>query len=234
MVPYAVLPNCGASSLHTAIDNITYSASHELIESSTDPANDGSAAYQKIDADHLPGYVMMAGIEAGDMCETGFAGDVRLPSTHGDVQAIWSNTAALSGHDPCVPTLPGYAYFNGVPVLTGEVNMDLSLFGIPWLSAQKITKGIVIPVGQSKTIEVDLLSDAPTSGPWQLSAIDDTMGHGSPELSFAFDRTQGVNGEKVYVTITVLQAGPINGSAFAIVSQLGQDGRLAFGFVANQ
>src|SRR5262249_43709259 len=89
------------------------------------------------------------------------------------------------------------------------------------------TKGVTIPVGQSKTVEVDLFSDGDTGGPWQVTA-DDLLfkyygNYGLPQtLSFAWDRTQGVNGEKLHLTVTVTAASIIGGGhAFMITSSKG-------------
>ncbi|MGD0530419.1 MAG: hypothetical protein ABSE49_35115, partial [Polyangiaceae bacterium] len=80
---------------------------------------------------------------------------------------------------------------------------------------------------QSKTIEVDLFSDGDTGGPWTVKA-DDVLStyygsYGIPQsLSFAWDRTQGVNGEKLHLTVTVTQASIIAGAhAFMITSSNG-------------
>jgi hypothetical protein len=82
-------------------------------------------------------------------------------------------------------------------------------------------------MGQSKTIEVDLFSDSPTSGPWTVRA-DDILykyyaSYGVPNtLSFQWDRTQGVNGEKLHLTVTVTQASLLGGAhGFMISSTLG-------------
>jgi hypothetical protein len=97
------------------------------------------------------------------------------------------------------------------------------------------TQGVHIPVGQSATVELDLYSDAPTSGPWHLSAVDFAsafMGQ-PPELSFSFDATQGQNGDKVHLTIKALKASALGASNFWIQSDLGQSSTVWLGVVGN-
>jgi hypothetical protein len=80
-----------------------------------------------------------------------------------------------------------------------------------------------IPVGSSKTVDVDLYSDAPTPGPWTVSAQDltSTLADAGPALSFSFDKTQGQNGDKIHLTINALSASPLGVAPFQIVSELG-------------
>jgi hypothetical protein len=99
--------------------------------------------------------------------------------------------------------------FASVPVMTDDVRVN---------GSQVKTKGISVPVGQSKTVDVLLLSDGPTSGPWTVSAQVLT-GQGMPtDLSFAFDRKTGQNGEKLHLTVTANVAGA---KPFLVTSTLG-------------
>jgi len=138
------------------------------------------------------------------------------------VQRTWSNKSAAGGHNPCQPSA-GMPYFNSMPVLPDKLSIG-----------QGTTKGVTIPVGQSKTIEVDLFSDASTGGAWAVSAIDAaTLQQQAPELSFTWDKTLGQNGEKLYLTINVLKASPYGAEAFIIQSQLGAQTSLWMGLVGN-
>jgi len=95
-------------------------------------------------------------------------------------------------------------------------------------------KGVHIPVGQSKTIDVDLYSDADTGGPWTVSAQDLNALMGAPAaLSFAFDRTKGQNGEKLHLTIKATKATQFNASVFFLISKLGGRTNLWLGLVGN-
>jgi hypothetical protein len=220
---YAVIPTCGG------LDSITSTVSHEWVEASTDPlvtstgaftlTGGPSTAFYLPDQDHLI-WAVFGGGEAGDLCEPEGAGaDLRLPGV-GVVQRTWSNLAAQGSHDPCVPEISG-AFFDSAPVLPETVMLNSTLTG------NITTKGITIPVGQKKTIEVDLFSDGDTGGPWTVSAADLlSTRYGSygftPTLSFQWDRTQGVNGEKLHLTITVTAKALLAGAhAFMITSTKG-------------
>ncbi|HEY8041680.1 MAG TPA: hypothetical protein VIF15_17865 [Polyangiaceae bacterium] len=222
---YAVIPTC-----NTSVDSLTSVVSHEWVEASTDPfltstgaftINGGpDAAFYSTDADHTI-WALMGGGEAGDLCEPeGSPIYVTPPDVGNAVQRTWSNVLAQGSHDPCTPAIAG-AFFDSAPVLPDTVTFTSSITGTI------TTRGTTIPVGQSKTIEVDLFSDGDTGGPWTVSA-DDVLSHyyGSyglaKSMSFAWDRTQGVNGEKLHLTITVTSASVIGGGhAFMITSTKG-------------
>jgi hypothetical protein len=205
--------------------------SHEWVEASTDPfvttqgaftiSGGALSAYYTVDTDHTIWAVIEPGGEAGDLCEPE-APEYFTPTDVGyEVQRTWSNLAAMASHDPCVPAPAGQAFFDSAPVLTDSVTFTSALTG------SIMTKGVTIPVGQSKTIEVDLFSDADTGGPWTVKAEDLLYkyygSYGIPAtLSFAWDRTSGVNGEKLHLTVSVTSASLIgNGHSFVITSTLG-------------
>ena len=113
-------------------------------------------------------------------------------------------------------------YFNSAPVLNDTV-------GFTWLGQAGQTKGVRIPVGQSKAIELDLYSEAATST-WNLQATDLQTG----TLRFAFSQPSGSNGDKVTLTITVLsQNARYGGEPFAIISSKASVKHYWFGFVGN-
>jgi hypothetical protein len=219
---YAVIATCSAS-----VDDITEVLSHEWVEASTDPqagftgaftpSGGPHAAYYSVDLNHVVWDVWSSGGEAGDLCQPeGAAARVTPPDVGNVVQRTWSNQLAAASHDPCAPDIAGQPFFGSAPVLDGAVTFTSALTGT--ITSQ----GVTIPVGQSRTIEVDLFSDAATSGPWTVSA-DDLLStkfgsYGLPRtLSFAWDRTQGTNGEKLHLTITVTAAMPLFGGAHAFV-----------------
>src|SRR5262249_30081313 len=138
------------------------------------------------------------------------------------VQRVWSNRQASAGHDPCQPALPGEVYFNASPVMTDTVDLGLEM-GKP--------KGVAIPLGQSKTIAVDLFSDGPTSGPWTVSA--ENAFPGEPYLGFSLDETTGANGDRLMLTITLLQAPPHNFAPFFVKSSLNGHDNYWIGFASD-
>jgi hypothetical protein len=221
---YAVLPLCAGEGGMSQIDLLTGALSHEWIEASTDPfpvTNNGAdSAYAQVDDDHFAWLVLGGGLEAGDLCVGEYNAFFKPMDVGFTVQRTWSNMLAKQGHDPCAPDLPGVAYFNSAPVLDTTVSLNTSITG------PLTTKGVKIPVGQSKAIEVDLFSDGPTAGPWTVSATDfiaEFLG-GAPSLDFKWDKTEGKNGDKLHLTVTVKTAEPIfgGGHLFVITSTLGQ------------
>src|SRR5262249_2893476 len=147
------------------------------------------------------------------------------------VQRTWSNKAIAASDDPCVPApAPSAApFFAAVPVLSDTVKV--TSYGQTIL-----TKGASIAVGQSKTIDVVLYSDAPV-GPWTIAAADAPY-YGVPptqqHLSFAFDETHGTNGDHVKLTITVQSYDAQSGAApFVVTSTIGQHTNTWFGVVGQ-
>jgi len=223
---YAVIPTCGGG----FVPNLTEVLSHEWIEASTDPFLTSSgvftltggpnAAFYSPDGDHAV-WALLGGGEAGDLCEPEGTNAYVSPSDlKYFVQRTWSNASAQASHDPCVP-VPSTPFFDSAPVLDETVSFTSAITG-PITS-----KGVTIPQGQSKTIEVDLFSDGDTGGPWSVEAEDVLAtyygAYGlTPTLDFAWDRTSGQNGEKLHLTISVTGPTPVGGAhAFMIVSTLG-------------
>lgn len=225
-VAYAVVPRCASFGALASLDAWTGIASHELVEAATDPYPNVSPGYAQVDDADVAWMFVLGGAETGDMCAqqaSSFTKFAELPAY--TVQRFWSNASAAAGHDPCVPSLPGEVYFQSAPVLPDMV----SLTGLP-----VPLKGVQIPVGQSKVISVDLFSDAPTSGPWTVQALDYAqLRGGSPNLSFSFDRTSGTNGDVLKLTITVLRASQFGAEPFVVVSTLGSATPLWVGVVGS-
>jgi hypothetical protein len=120
-------------------------------------------------------------------------------------------------------------YFNSAPVLVDDVTID---FGDP--SGPEPTKGVKIPVGGKKTIDLDLFSDAPTTGVWTVDAFDVFALLGGPtSLAFSFDKRTGKNGDVLHLTITVTGVGSGGGSEFMLRSTLGSITHYWYGWVAN-
>jgi hypothetical protein len=218
-VIYAIVPRCQPPPVVgvTLADQMTAEASHEIAEAATDPYPTSSKpGYITVDA-NSHAWELLAGGEVGDLCAA-FPDSFYKPSGFDHlVQRIWSNQAAAADHDPCEPdgTSP---YFNAAPVLADTITVTTG-------SGNVHTQGVKLSKGQSATIEVDLYSDAPTSGPWTVSAYDITSAFfgGQPALSFSFDNNTGQNGDKLNLTITALQT-VVGGALFWIESDLGLTG----------
>jgi hypothetical protein len=224
-VAYAVLPQCGDFGNLKGVDAVTGAESHEIIEASTDPYPETTTAYGQVDNAHLYWLFALGGGEVGDMCAQFrhvFTKFPELPLY--SVQRSWSNQAALAGHDPCVPQPEGEVYFNAAPVLPDNINFT----GIGTM------KGVKVPVGQSKTIEIDLFSDGDTGGEWDVEAMDfgPYLGMAST-LDLSLDRNFGQNGEKLHLTITSTATSQYGASIFLLTSKSGQSENWWFGLVGN-
>jgi hypothetical protein len=229
-VSYAVIPRCASFGGMTGIDVITGTSSHELIEASTDPfpqTTNPGPAYGQVDLDHIVWEFVVGGGEVGDMCAQNPGAFFKPQGYAYTVQRTWSNKAAAASHDPCTPSLPNEVYFNSAPVLSDSVTLSIQ-------GQSVTTKGVSIPVGQSKTVEVDLYSDGPTTGPWSLEAQDfGALQGGAADLSFQFDKTTGQNGDKVKMTITVMKQGQFGVEGFLLLNRLGSAGSFWIGLVGN-
>jgi hypothetical protein len=227
-IVYAVIPRCGSFFGMSGVDVLTSTSAHEFVEAATDPQAVTNPAFSIPDQDHMI-YALFPLSEVGDMCTFNADSNQKLLDVGGYmIQRTWSNAAAKAGRHPCVPNLAGEVYFNTAPVLNEKVYID---FGGGQAYA---TKGVKIPVGKSKTIELDLFSEAATSGAWTVGAVDTSAYYRqAPELEFKFDRREGVNGEKLHMTITALKAGKYGGSEFIVTSSLGKRQNIWMGFVQN-
>jgi hypothetical protein len=233
--PYAVIPACAFNDPEAAL-------SHETIEAATDPFSNLSvfaltpSGYGAFDALHFVWSLPAGGgAELADMCEWQPMANYQDPEVGGLVQRSWSNAAMAAFHQPCVPAQSGNAYFNSVPHLDDVVSVRAA-------SGTTRTHGIAIPLGQSRTVPVDMLSDGPTGGPWRVSAYDlkewsqqfDYRTGSEPTLRFSFDRQSGVNGDVLQMTITVLkQDSDYHAEPFVLVSRRGRDTNLWVGLVGQ-
>ena len=190
-VVYALMPRCNSMTF-PGLQVVTIAASHEFLEASTDPHPFSTPAFNSVDDEHAI-WGLVPGGELGDMCETARAAFQPLVGSF-MVQRTWSNKSAAAGHDPCVPAL-ATPYVEASTVLP-----DISIEGVT-------TPGISIPVGMSKTVEVDLYSDGPAAD-WTVAAFDvaSKFAKAPAELSFSFDRTTGHDGDKLQLTITRVAA----------------------------
>jgi hypothetical protein len=222
-VAYAVVPECTFPGM-TALQTTTGSASHELIEASTDPQPlTSSPAYADPDNDHTFMAVVLGGGEIGDLCAQ-WPTSFFTPAGYAyQVQRPWSNVAATAGRDPCQPELPGETYFAAVPPVSDAIHVTYQGTSYP-------TGGISIAPGASKTVPVQLYSEAPKSA-WTVGALEwpDT-GH----LTFAWDSTTGQNGTTLNLTITVSSEDTnYGGEAFVVESSDGASTTYVLGFVGQ-
>ncbi|HEX4452954.1 MAG TPA: hypothetical protein VH143_18900 [Kofleriaceae bacterium] len=213
---YAVIANCGAAAggTPTALDEVTVTISHELIEAATDPKVATNPAYESTDNEHLA-WSREAGAEVGDMCEwTPSAQQVDVGTYM--IQRIWSNKSALAGHDPCVPVL-ATPYFNAAPSI-GDVALTTRNGSI-------MVQGVTIPVGSSQEITFTLFSDAPVAADWELSVIDGAeLLQGASSFAFDYGRvTTGHNGQNITVSVRREKAATSHGNLLFVENRPAAD-----------
>jgi hypothetical protein len=211
--PYAVMTECANfGGVVSALDMVTVAASHEIIEACTDPYPQSNPAYAGLDnsdAAYAMSALLQGNSENGDMCaiNAGFGrGDASYPFL---LSRGWSNKAAAAGNmDPCEPDIrPGQPFVGAYPSMPDTV------------SIQGATgPGVVIPVGQSKTIDVGLFTFEPTAD----FTVQARQAHdvNPPTLTFAWDTTTGHNGDTLHLTITSVSQGQGGYETFAIQAYL--------------
>ncbi len=201
-ITYALMPRCGSS-----VASLTVATSHEFIEAVTDPLPFTAGAFQDMDTEHAI-WGIAPGAEVGDMCEyVATANNAMVGAFR--VQRTWSNVSAAAGHDPCVPA-PATPYRGAAPVVADDISIDDGNGGT------RMTKGVSVPLSMSKTIDIQLFSDAPTDD-FTVRAVDANVLFGSAsELTFALDKPSGHNGDTLHLTVTRKTATQ-TGSEFLIV-----------------
>jgi hypothetical protein len=232
-VPYALSCACPGfdGPRITDLQERTIDMSHELVETVTDPFPDSDPAYAQEDDDDMVWTLVTDG-EVADMCEFNDDANVIPPGSTYMVQRSWSNAAAARFENPCVPALTTTPYFNSFPRLR-KISYD---------GGRVMTQGIQIPLGQSQTIDVSLLSGAPVAQPWGAAAYDydqEILGV-TPGSALRPASFNGGNGETYHLTITPTGADSyLNGEAFIIWSDYGTPGapdfesQLTMGLVTN-
>jgi hypothetical protein len=213
---YAVIANCGASGgSASALDEVTVTISHELIEASTDPKVVTNPAWESTDSDQLA-WSREAGAEVGDMCE--WTPSAQQPDVDGAymVQRIWSNKSALAGHDPCVPVLDT-PYFNAAPTI-GDTSLSTRNGSI-------MVQGLTIATGATQDITFTLFSDAPVAADWDVAVIDGAeLLEGDSSFSFDYGRvTTGHNGQQITVAVKREKAASSHGNLLFVENKPASD-----------
>ncbi len=205
-VAYGVIAECDnfGPTITNSLDMVTVAGSHEIIEAVTDTVpGDGYATI-----DQMPLDVFLQGNEEnGDLCAVTHSfwrpgGTYPYLLSRG-----WSNKAAAAGNlDPCLPVLPDQPYIAAAPIMPETINIPGSGSG----------PGITIGQGQSKTVDVKLWSTAPTA-PFTVAA---KQHRGETSLGFAWNKTTGVNGDVLKLTITVNSTGTSKYESFVVTADI--------------
>jgi hypothetical protein len=211
---FAVIPRCTYFNSLAGIDEVTGAASHEIVETATDPFTVTDPAYAHVDYDHLAWDAYLGASEVADMCLSETVDRVMRPLVGNFmVQRTWSNRAAELGQDPCVPPVAD-VYINGAPDFDEVVEIpNPGSKDFPNL----VTMGAYVPVAESRTIDVRLFSTAPTPD-WSVRAEEQIAPGASATLQFSWDKLSGNNGDVLKLTITRTATGPDDGTAIFLQS----------------
>lgn len=225
-VPYAVVCSCPGFDGPdiTDVQQITVAMSHEIVEASTNPHVWTNPAFAQTD-DASMIWTLVAGGEVADLCTFDPDAYAIPDGSTFMVQRSWSNAAAKAGKDPCLPA-PAGTFAGAAPVMTDAITLK----DVPFT-----TKGVKIPIGQSRTIDVQLWSDPPTDEPWDVEAVDFNHFFGGPaNLSLSLDKSRGADGDVLHLTIQALSKdATLGGEAFFVISQRGGSSSLFIGAVGN-
>ena len=88
------------------------------------------------------------------------------------------------------------------------------------------TRGVSVPLGESRTIDVELEADGPTDD-WTITATS------NGELAFAWDTQHGSAGDTLRLTITRLANGPWRGSEIALAATHADTANHWYAFIGN-
>jgi hypothetical protein len=201
---YAVIARCPPLGSRSTIDDLTIAVSHEMIEASTDPFVQTNTAYDFVDPSNaawLFGFTSDPLGEVADLCVYD-SGDGLLDQY--TVTRSWSNRAAASGLDPCVPS--SGTYYGAAPIVQDSVSIN----GI-------LATGLSIPVGGSKTVDVHLFSAAPTAA-WFVTAIEGPLQAPANTLDLTWNQVSGKNGDVLKLTVMRRDRGPFDGSSVVLIA----------------
>ena len=213
---YVVIPRCADASDATGDTSALDALSSMLGSAAADPL-DGAGSPLGFNGfgKGFEAYTLGTGGEVGTACQ--FLDAITPPDLTFGITRQWSNAASLGYHDPCLPTPDAGAYFTSVPI-TKDTLTDPTL--------GSVTGAKLSPTA---TIDVELLSDAPTSGPWTVKAGS----FAAPGLTFKLDTSTGTNGDVVHLTIsgTTPSDAPV---PFYVLSKLGTRSSVEFGLAGTK
>jgi hypothetical protein len=160
--------------------DIEASASHEIMEASTDPFPYTNTAWDIVDPNNPWGGT---GGETADLCE-----GQTLQQNGFFVQRIWSNTAAaLENVPPCIPAPPGGFYdVSPAPNTTQTVAAGASTtFTLTGFSTAPIPSWSLTAFPGYSTFTPTLALSASTIGNGQTATLKVTVPAGTPSQGYA-------------------------------------------------
>jgi hypothetical protein len=207
--------------------DITVSASHEIVEATTDPIGNNTY-YGFNDAQYLAWDIFQQqNDELADMCEFYIDDELVDPTLNQAVQRIWSNMGAAAGSYPCIPGESG-PYFNVTPLMQDTISINISAFGGP---ANYPGLGFYIPIGGTKTIPIGFYSDS-AAPPWNIVVHQGNPLYGTTaNVDATVDVATGQNGNISYITVKVnaQDSSNTNSNLITVESQVADDEMVELG-----
>jgi hypothetical protein len=208
---------------HGTTDVVAFStetASHEMIESATDPHIQSDLAWTGFDPDHLAWDIWQdQQDEVADACEYNDDADYQEDAPFAyNVQRFWSNASAAAGHNPCL-RVPAQSYFNATPLDVEAITVTTTE-----ATAAAETKGFRIPIGTTRAVRFGFYGDG-ASDPWAFQVVEgDSFTTPSPaHLTITTDRSAGNNGDIANVSVTVNSVGSKSGILMTAISTRGAE-----------
>lgn len=186
-IAYAVVPRCDGMGAST-LDTTTSAASHEIVEAVTDPYNKENPAYAYVDDAHAS-WMFVLGGEVSDLCAQRSDASYTPDGYPYAVQRSWSNRAARRGEDPCVPA-SGQKLFTAAFTLPDSVDLGDGFIG----------RGVIVPPGESRTVELELHDEGGGSMSVDVSDASQMLGH-SGTSTLTLDKVSGKGGDVLKLTI---------------------------------
>jgi hypothetical protein len=202
---YAAIPECPPPALYgwSPIESIEQDASHEIIESATDPDRAGAPSYAITDPENPFLYM---GSEIADLC-------VGLVTTEAGfyAQRVWSNAAAAAGRSPCVPAPAGDTIFEMMPssaaalaiAAGGSEKVQLTAWSSPprgpWVVAAETFPGYQATLFPTGTLDVQTVNEGD---------------HATLTVSVPAGATSGQKGILVVDSLTVNPDGMLTGGPY--------------------
>ena len=219
-VVYAVVPQCFMQGADSDVPLLIAAASHELVESATDPQpGTPGGAYGLPDDNHFV-YALFKGGEVGDMCElNGDSLQYQPPGYTYWVQRMWSNRAAVQGTNPCVPADIN-TYFYAAPMVPDHATINK--YGT------HVVPVVHVPLNSTVTIPVKLVALGVT-GPIRVIPSDANYNlyHSTTLLNLSFNDAgvgsdvSGNPGDTLYLNINKVGTSPNGYEGIVLYAQTG-------------
>jgi hypothetical protein len=196
-VPYVVVPRCT-----TAEADLTFAASHEIMEAASDPfASMNKVGWYILENNAFTG---PGGDEIVDICAP-----ERVTTGGYTLSRSWSNEAAAASHDPCQPSDPNRIFYGAVP--------DTETVTVKDSAETHSSDGYVtLARGSSKDVLVVVFSEAALPSDLALSVVLPSSARG---VTASLSKSSGHNGTELIMTMSASSDAATGDFSFAVRAQ---------------